>query len=109
MNWRSYQRISELTAVLLMVAGIILMWMRRDPLHYFIYVGFLFLATAKLIEAFNVVDPAFRILKMVMCISIYVLVALNLVYHIRSLVYVTIPLGIYYFLHYRLMFQQRKI
>ena len=105
MNWRLYQRISELTAVLLMITGIILMWMRKDPHHYLIYIGFLFLATGKLIEAFNVIDPAFRILKMVICISMYALVALNLIYHIRSLVYVTIPLGIYYVLHYRLMFQ----
>ncbi len=109
MNWRLYQRISELAAVLLMIAGIILMWMRKDPHHYLIYIGFLFLATGKLIEGFHVVDPAFRILKMVMCISMYVLVALNLIYHIRSLVYVTIPLGVYYLLHYRLMFQQRKV
>jgi uncharacterized membrane protein HdeD (DUF308 family) len=109
MSWRIYQRICEVTAVLLMMGGIALMWMRMDPHHYLIYVGFIFLASGKLIETINVNDPGFRILKGALCISIYVLILLNLLYNIRSLVYVTIPLGLYYVLHYRLMFRQRKV
>jgi len=41
--------------------------------------------------------------------SIYILILLNFFYSVRSLVYVTVPLGVYYILHYRLMFQQRKV
>ena len=109
MSWRHYQRIFEILAVLLMMGGIVLMWMRMDPHHYLIYIGFFFLATGKLIEAININDPGFRILKVALCTSIYILVLLNLIYNVRSLVYVTIPLGLYYVLHYRLMFQQRKV
>jgi uncharacterized membrane protein HdeD (DUF308 family) len=109
MSWRIYQRICEVTAVLLMMGGIALMWMRMDPHHYLIYIGFIFLASGKLIETINVKDPSFRILKGALCISIYVLILLNLVYNVRSLVYVTVPLGLYYVLHYRLIFQQRKV
>ena len=109
MNWRVYQRIFEVTAVLAMMAGIVLMWMRKDPNHLLIYCGFILLATGKLIEGINVNDPNFKIVKIVMCMSMYVLVFLNLVYHIRSIVYILIPLGIYYGLHYRLLFQQKKI
>jgi hypothetical protein len=109
MSWKLYQRICELTAVLLMMAGIALMWMGMDPRHYLIYVGFLFLAAGKLIESISINDPGFKIVKVAMCVSIVVLVLLNLIYNIRSLIYVTIPLGIYYVLHYRLMFQQRKV
>ena len=107
MGWRVYQRICEIIAVLLMMAGIALMWMRMDPRHYLIYTGFIFLASGKLIEAINVNDPGFRILKVALCTSIYILILLNLFYNVRSLVYVTIPLGVYYVLHYRLMFQRK--
>jgi hypothetical protein len=109
MTWRHLQRISELASVLLMMVGVALMWMGKDLRHFLIYVGFLFLATGKFIEAMIVNDPGFRILKVTMCVCICLLVLLNLIYGIRSLVYVTIPLGIYYVLHYRLMFQQRKV
>lgn len=109
MNWRVYQRIFEVTAVLAMMTGIIVMWMRKDANHFMIYSGFILLATGKLVEAINMNDPDFKILKIVMCTSMYVLVMLNLVYHIRSIVYVLIPLGIYYGLHYRSLFQQKKI
>ena len=109
MNWRVYQRIFEVTAVLAMMAGIIMMWMRKDANHFMVYSGFILLATGKLVEAINVNDPNFKILKIVMCSSMYVLVMLNLVYHIRSIVYLLLPLGIYYGLHYRLLFQQKKI
>ena len=108
MNWRAYQRILEISAVLMMMAGVIMMWLRKDPNHYLVYGGFILLATGKLIEAINVVDPNFKIVKIAMCISIFGLVLLNLLYHIRSIVYILIPLGIYYGLQYRLMFQQRK-
>ena len=108
MNWRLYQRIFELTAIGMMMSGIIMMWMKRDPSHYLVYIGFMVLATGKLVEAMNLNDPNFRSLKMAACVCIYVLVLLNLFFHIRSIMYIAIPLGIYYALHYRWMFQQRK-
>lgn len=108
MNWRGYQRFFEISAVLLMMAGVLVMWMRKDPQHLLVYGGFVLLATGKLIEAVNVDDPKFKVFKIVMCASLYVLVMLNLFYNIRSIVYILIPLGIYYGLHYRLRFQQKK-
>ena len=108
MNWRVYQRIFELAAVGVMVAGMIMMSKRNDPQHFVIYFGFVLLATGKLIEAFNIHDPNFKILKVALCVSIYFLSFLNIFYSVRSIIYITIPLGIYYLLHYRLMFQQRK-
>jgi phosphatidylserine synthase len=109
MNWRLYQRIFELAAIFTMMAGIVLLWMRLDPLHYVVYVGFLLLATGKLVEALNVYDPQFRIIKIAACISIYTLVALNLLYSIRSILYILVPLAVYYVLHYRWLLQQKKI
>jgi hypothetical protein len=108
MNWRVSQRIFELTAVLAMMAGIILMWMKKDPLHYLVYTGFILLATGKLLEAININDPNFKILKVVTCFCIYLLAILNLFYQVRSLIYIMIPLALYYLLHYRWMLQQRK-
>lgn len=108
MNWRVYQRIYELLAVLAMMGGIVMMWMQKDPQHYLIYGGFVLLATGKLTEALNLSDPNFKIIKVVACFSIYLLVILNLFYHVRSITYILIPLGCYYALHYRWMFQQRK-
>ena len=108
MNWRVYQRIFELASVGVMIGGMVLLFKRQDPQHLVIYIGFMLLATGKLIEALNVYDPNFKIFKAVACICIYVLVLLNLFYNIRSIIYISIPLGIYYILHYRLMFQQRK-
>jgi hypothetical protein len=109
MNWRVYQRICEIAAVLIMMAGIIMMWMRVDPKHVLIYGGFIFLATGKLIEAQNVSDPNFRVVKVLMCVCIYALVLLNLFYQVRSIAYILVPLGVYYGLHYRLLFQQKRI
>lgn len=108
MNWKLYQRIFEMSAVLVMMIGVALMWKRSDPQHLLIYLGFSLLATGKLIEAMNLYDPNFRIIKMAACICIYVLVFLHIMYDIRSIVYVMIPLAIYYLLHYRLMFQQKR-
>ncbi|MBY0434862.1 MAG: hypothetical protein K2U26_12205 [Cyclobacteriaceae bacterium] len=108
MNWRVYQRIFELAAVAVMVTGIVMMWMRKDPDHYIVYAGFLLLAAGKLIEALNINDPNFKILKIAACVCIALLVVLNLFYHIRSMMYILAPLGVYYVLHYRWMFQQRK-
>ncbi|NOT77224.1 MAG: hypothetical protein HOP08_20055 [Cyclobacteriaceae bacterium] len=109
MNWRVYQRILEVSAVVLMMAGVFLMWNRMDTEHYLIYGGFILLATGKLTEAMNVYDPGFKIIKIVACLCIYALVLLNLFYNVRSIIYIVIPLGIYYALHYRLMFQQKKL
>ncbi len=109
MNWRLTQRIFELTALLTMMTGIIMMWMKMDPHHYLVYAGFVLLATGKLVEAINVNDPNFRILKAAACFCIYLLAILNLFYQVRSLVYVMIPLALYYVLHYRWMLQERKI
>ncbi len=109
MNWRVSQRIFELAAVLAMMAGIFMMWMGKDPHHYLVYGGFAILATGKLIEALNVNDPSFKILKVASCLCIYVLVIFNMLYHIRSMVYILIPLGTYYGLHYRWMTQQKRI
>ena len=106
---RRLQRILELAAVLTMMAGIVLLWMRMDPLHYVVYAGFLLLATGKLVEAINVDDPQFRIVKIAACFSIYTLVALNLFYNVRSILYILAPLGVYYVLHYRWLLQQKKI
>ena len=108
MNWRVYQRIFELTAVLAMMGGIVMMWMQKDPDHYLVYGGFVLLATGKLTQALNLKDPNFRIIKMMACICIYLLVILNLFYNVRSITYILFPLGIYYALHYRWMFQQKK-
>jgi hypothetical protein len=109
MNWRVYQRILELSAILSMMAGIVLLWMRRDPDHYLVYGGFMLLATGKLIEAVNLDDPNFKIIKVAACVSIYLLVILNLFYNVRSIMYILVPLAAYYALHYRWMFQQKKI
>lgn len=109
MNWRVYQRICELTAIFVMMAGIVMLWMRMDPLHYMVYSGFILLATGKLIEAVHVDDPNFRIIKMAACISMYMLVVLNLVYHIRSIMYILVPLAVYYVLHYRWLLQQKRL
>ncbi len=109
MNWRLYQRILELAAIFTMMAGIMLLWRRMDPLHYVVYAGFLLLATGKLVEALNVNDPQFRIIKVAACLSIYALVALNLLYDIRSILYILVPLTAYYVLHYRWLLQQKKI
>ena len=108
MSWRIYQRIFELVAVVSMMAGIVLMWMQKDPRHYLVYAGFVLLASGKLTEALNLNDPNFKIIKIAACICIYLLVILNLFYNVRSISYILIPLGIYYALHYRWMFQQRK-
>ena len=118
MNWRVYQRIFELAAVGVMIAGIFMMTRRSDPQHVVIYLGFVLLATGKLIEAFNIHDPipipitigtiGIKILKISLCVSIYMLSFLNIFYSVRSILYIAVPLGIYYILHYRLMFQQRK-
>lgn len=108
MNWRVYQRIFELVAVGMMMVGIVLMWMRKDPEHYFVYIGFLSLTTGKLIETLNVNDPQFKILKLAACVCLYLLLILNLFYHVQSILYILIPLGAYYAFHYRLMFHQRK-
>ena len=109
MNWRVYQRIFELTAILSMIVGLGLMWMHKDPLHFLVYSGFMLVSTGKLIEAFNVKDESFRILKIVLCLSIYVLVLMNFIYNIPSLPYALLVLVIYWFLHYRLIFQQKRI
>jgi len=108
MNWRVYQRILELSAVGAMVAGMVMMSNRTDPHHFVIYSGFVLLAFGKLIEAVNIHDPNFKILKVAACICILLLALLNMYYGVRSIVYIMIPLGIYYVLHYRLIFQQRK-
>ncbi|HRI80394.1 MAG TPA: hypothetical protein PLR06_12745 [Cyclobacteriaceae bacterium] len=108
MNWKKYQQIFELAAVVVMIAGILLMNQHSDPQHFVIYFGFVLLATGKLIEAFNVHDPSFKIVKISLCISMYVLAFLNIFYAVKSILYFAIPLGLYYLLHYRLMFQQRK-
>ena len=108
MNWRVYQRTFEITSVAAMMIGVILLWMRKDPNHYFVYSGFLLLASGKLTEAVNLSDPNFKIIKIVACLCIYVLVLMNLFYGVKSIVYIMLPLGIYYALHYRLMFQQRR-
>jgi hypothetical protein len=109
MSWRVYQRIFELAAILSMMAGIALLWLRKDPLHHLVYSGFILLATGKLIEAMNVNDPNFRIVKVAACVSIYMLVVLNLLYDLRSIMYMLVPLSAYYVLHYRWLLQQRKI
>ncbi len=108
MNWRVYQRIFELTAVLAMVTGIFLMWLHKDPRHFLVYGGFALLSTGKLIEAVNLDDPTFKILKIATCICIYVLVIYSLAFNIRTMVYILIPLGTYYALHYRLVNQHRR-
>lgn len=108
MTWRLYQRAFELTAVIMMMAGVILMWMQKDPRHFLIYGGFALLATGKLTQALNIYDPSFKILKIASCLSIYLLVLLNVFYNIQSIIYIVIPLGVYYLLHYRLMFQEKK-
>ncbi|MEJ0057574.1 MAG: hypothetical protein WDN75_19185 [Bacteroidota bacterium] len=108
MNWRVSQRIFEIASVVVMIAGVILMWMRKDPSHYLVYGGFLLLASGKLVEALNLQDPNFKIIKIAACICIYVLVLLNLFYNVKSIIYILLPLGVYYALHYRLIFQQRK-
>jgi|SRR6185295_7849922 len=113
MNWKGYQRTFELAAVGVMIAGMFMMSKRSDPQHLVIYFGFVLLATAKLIEAIIVDDPipiaiGIKILKISLCISIYLLCFLNIFYSVKSIIYIAIPLGIYYILHYRLMFQQRK-
>ncbi len=108
MNWRVYQRIFELAAVFSMMAGIFFMWMQKDPQHYLIYGGFVLLATGKLTEALNLIDPNFRIMKVMACFCIYLLVILNMLYSVRSITYILIPLAVYYALHYRWMFQQKK-
>jgi hypothetical protein len=109
MSWRLYQRIFELTAILMMMAGIVMLWMRTDPLHYLVYSGFILLATGKLIEAVNIDDPNFRIIKITACLSIYMLVVLNLFYNIRSIMYILAPLAVYYVLHYRWLLQQKRL
>jgi uncharacterized membrane protein HdeD (DUF308 family) len=109
MSWRVYQRICEIIAVLMMMAGIVLMWMKLDSKHALVYAGFILLATGKLIETLNVSDPNFKIVKVIMCLSIYTLVLLNFFYQVRSIVYILVPLGVYYGLHYRLLFHQRRI
>ena len=109
MNWRVYQRIFELASVVTMMAGIFLMWMQKDPQHYLVYGGFVLLATGKLTEALNLNDPNFKIIKVMACFCIYLLVILNMLYNVRSITYVLIPLGVYYALHYRWMFQHRKV
>ena len=108
MNWRVYQRIFELTAVLAMLTGVFLMWLHKDPRHYLVYGGFALLASGKMIEAVNLEDPTFKILKIAACLCVYVLVGYSIVFNIRSMVYILIPLGIYYALHYRLVNQQRR-
>lgn len=109
MSWRVYQRIFELWAILMMMAGIVMLWMRMDPLHYMVYSGFMLLGTGKLIEALNIDDPNFRIIKIAACISIYLLVVMNLFYGIRSILYILIPLAVYYVLHYRWLLQQKRL
>jgi phosphatidylserine synthase len=108
MSWRGYQRIFEITAIGAMMAGVVMMWMRLDPDHYLVYGGFLLLASGKLIEALNLNDPNFKIIKISACASIYALVSLNLFAGIRTIVYILIPLGVYYALHYRLILQQKR-
>ncbi len=108
MNWRAYQRIFEISSVVTMMAGVILMWMRKDPNHYLVYGGFLLLASGKLVEAVNLTDPNFKIIKIAACACIYILVFLNLFYNIKSIIYILLPLGAYYALRYRLMFQQKN-
>lgn len=95
------QRILELAAIATMMAGILMMWFRMDAHHYVIYVGFFLLATGKMIEALRVPDPGFKIMKISVLFSIYLLIVLNLVYGIHSLSYIMIPLVVYYILHYR--------
>ncbi|MBS1978009.1 MAG: hypothetical protein JST46_11605 [Bacteroidetes bacterium] len=101
MNSQLQQRILELCAIVAMIAGIILMWMRMDAHHILIYVGFFLLATGKLMEALRVTDPGFKIMKVSALVCIYLLIILNISYGIRSLSYIMIPLVIYYILHYR--------
>lgn len=108
MNWRVIQRILELGAVTSMMAGIVLMWLKKDPQHYLVYGGFALLASGKLVEALHINDPNFKIVKVAACLSIYLLVILNLQYHVRTLVYILAPLAVYYALHYRWLFQSKK-
>ena len=109
MSWRVYQRIFEVAAVIAMMAGIVLMWMQIDSQHNLIYVGFVLLSAGKLTEALNLIDPNFKIIKVMACFCIFLLVILNLFYHVRSITYILIPLAVYYALHYRWMFQHRKV
>ena len=108
MNWRLSQRIFEIMSIVVMVIGVMLMWLRKDPNHYLVYGGFLLLASGKLVEAINLPDPNFKIIKIASCVCIYVLVLMNLFYNVKSIIYILLPLGAYYVLHYRLMFQQRN-
>lgn len=109
MTWRHYQRIFELTAMAGMIAGILVMWSGRDPQHHIIYGGFFLLATGKLIEAINREDNQFKVLKIVTCAIMMLLVVLNFFLGIKTMIYMLIPLGVYYVLHYRLAFKQGKL
>jgi phosphatidylserine synthase len=109
MNWRVYQRLLELTAVVAMMIGIVLMWMHLDPRHGWVYMGFALLAIGKLVESLNVHDPSFRIIRIAMCVSILLLVGYSQIYQVRSMVYILVPLGIYYLLHFRWVTEQKKL
>jgi len=109
MSWRGYQRIFELMAVLAMITGVFLMWLHRDAQHYVVYMGFALLAAAKMIESVNLDDPSYRIIRIAACLTIFVLVGYNLLYHVRSMVYILIPLAVYYLVHYRWTGEQKRL
>ncbi len=109
MNWRVYQRLFELAAVVAMIIGVVLMWLHRDPRHLWVYMGFALLAVGKLIESMNVNDTSFRILRIAMCVSILLLVGYSQIYQVRTMMYIMVPLGIYYLLHFRWVTERKRL